>query len=161
LAASSAGYAPDKSNVIVDSTGAAQPEKAAPLFQQPARQIHFAGRDAGTNSYQRRFNDVIASSLWRRPLCVFRRRRKMAPESLVIWLVVGGVAGWLAGVIVKGYGYGLLGNIAIGILGSIIGGWLFGGYFVGSVGGLPGAILGATIGAVILLFALRIIRREA
>jgi uncharacterized membrane protein YeaQ/YmgE (transglycosylase-associated protein family) len=85
----------------------------------------------------------------------------MAPESLVIWLVVGGVAGWLAGVIVKGYGYGLLGNIAIGILGSIIGGWLFGGYFVGSVGGLPGAILGATIGAVILLFALRIIRREA
>ncbi len=84
----------------------------------------------------------------------------MAPETLVIWLVVGGVAGWLAGVIVKGYGYGLLGNIAIGILGSIIGGWLFGGYFVGSVGGLPGAILGATIGAVILLFALRIIRRE-
>jgi uncharacterized membrane protein YeaQ/YmgE (transglycosylase-associated protein family) len=84
----------------------------------------------------------------------------MAPESLVIWLVIGGVAGWLAGVIVKGYGYGLLGNIAVGILGSIIGGWLFGGYFVGSVGGLPGAILGATIGAVILLFALRLIRRE-
>ncbi len=84
----------------------------------------------------------------------------MAPETLVIWLVIGGVAGWLAGVIVKGYGYGLLGNIAIGILGSIIGGWLFGGYFVGSVGGIPGAILGATIGAVILLFALRIIRRE-
>jgi uncharacterized membrane protein YeaQ/YmgE (transglycosylase-associated protein family) len=84
----------------------------------------------------------------------------MAPETLVIWLVIGGVAGWLAGVIVKGYGYGLLGNIAIGILGSIIGGWLFGSYFVGSVGGIPGAILGATIGAVILLFALRIIRRE-
>ena len=84
----------------------------------------------------------------------------MAPETLVIWLVVGGVAGWLAGVIVKGYGYGLVGNIAIGILGSLIGGWLFGSYFVGSVGGLPGAILGATIGAVILLFALRIIRRE-
>lgn len=84
----------------------------------------------------------------------------MAPESLVVWLVIGGVAGWLAGVVVKGYGFGLVGNIAVGILGSIIGGWLFGSYFVGSVGGLPGAILGATIGAVILLFALRIIRRE-
>jgi uncharacterized membrane protein YeaQ/YmgE (transglycosylase-associated protein family) len=84
----------------------------------------------------------------------------MDPQTLVIWLVVGGIAGWLAGVIVKGYGYGLLGNIAIGILGSVIGGWLFGTYFVANVGGLPGAILGATIGAVILLFALRIIRRE-
>jgi uncharacterized membrane protein YeaQ/YmgE (transglycosylase-associated protein family) len=91
----------------------------------------------------------------------FQKEKKMAPEPLVIWLVIGGIAGWLAGVIVKGYGYGLVGNIAIGILGSIIGGWLFGNYFVGSVGGLPGAILGATVGAVILLFALRIIRREA
>jgi uncharacterized membrane protein YeaQ/YmgE (transglycosylase-associated protein family) len=90
----------------------------------------------------------------------FLKEKKMAPETLVIWLVVGGVAGWLAGVIVKGYGYGLVGNIAIGILGSIVGGWLFGTYFVGSVGGLPGAILGATIGAVILLFAIRVIRRE-
>jgi uncharacterized membrane protein YeaQ/YmgE (transglycosylase-associated protein family) len=89
-----------------------------------------------------------------------KRTMKMAPQTLLIWLVIGGVAGWLAGVIVKGYGYGLLGNIAIGILGSVIGGWLFGNYFVGSVGGLPGAILGATVGAVILLFALRIIRRE-
>ncbi len=85
----------------------------------------------------------------------------MAPETLIVWLVVGGVAGWLAGVIVKGYGYGIVGNIAIGILGSMIGGWLFGSYFVGNVGGLPGAILGATIGAVILLFAIRLIRREA
>ncbi len=84
----------------------------------------------------------------------------MAPQSLVIWLIVGGIAGWLAGLIVKGYGFGLLGNIVIGILGAIIGGWLFGTYFVGTVGGLPGAILGATIGAVILLFAIRIIRRE-
>jgi uncharacterized membrane protein YeaQ/YmgE (transglycosylase-associated protein family) len=58
----------------------------------------------------------------------------MDPQTLVIWLVVGGIAGWLAGVIVKGYGYGLLGNIAIGILGSVIGGWLFGTYFVAFVG---------------------------
>ncbi len=63
------------------------------------------------------------------------------------------MAGWLAGIVVKGYGYGLVGNIAVGILGSVIGGWLFGTYFVGSVGGLPGAIIGgATVGAIILLF---------
>jgi uncharacterized membrane protein YeaQ/YmgE (transglycosylase-associated protein family) len=102
----------------------------------------------------------MASNLWPGSQLFFKRRTKMAPQTLLIWLVIGGVAGWLAGVIVKGYGFGLLGNIAIGILGSVIGGWLFGSYFVGSVGGLPGAILGATIGAVILLFALRIIRRE-
>ncbi len=83
----------------------------------------------------------------------------MSPETLLVWLVVGGVAGWLAGIVVKGYGYGLVGNIAVGILGSVIGGWLFGTYFVGSVGGLPGAIIGATVGAIILLFALRVIRQ--
>jgi uncharacterized membrane protein YeaQ/YmgE (transglycosylase-associated protein family) len=87
-------------------------------------------------------------------------RTKMAAESLIVWLIVGGLAGWLAGIIMKGYGYGLVGNVAIGILGSVIGGWLFGSYFVGSVGGIPGAVLGATVGAVILLFVIRLVKRE-
>ncbi len=85
----------------------------------------------------------------------------MPIETLLIWLVIGAVAGWLAGVIMKGYGFGLLGNIVVGILGSVIGGWLFGTLFVGSPGGLLGAILGATIGAVILLFLLRLVRKAA
>jgi uncharacterized membrane protein YeaQ/YmgE (transglycosylase-associated protein family) len=85
----------------------------------------------------------------------------MAPETLVVWLIVGGLAGWLAGVIMKGYGYGLVGNIAIGILGSVVGGWLFGTYFVSTVGGIPGAVLGATVGAIILLFVIRLVKREA
>jgi uncharacterized membrane protein YeaQ/YmgE (transglycosylase-associated protein family) len=82
----------------------------------------------------------------------------MEPQSLIIWLLIGAIAGWLAGVIMKGYGFGLIGNIVVGIVGSLIGGWLFGTYTVGT-GGILGSIIGATIGAVILLFLLRLVRR--
>ena len=50
----------------------------------------------------------------------------MTLTGLIIFLVIGGVAGWLAGVIVKGGGFGLIGDIVVGIIGSLIGGWLFG-----------------------------------
>jgi uncharacterized membrane protein YeaQ/YmgE (transglycosylase-associated protein family) len=85
----------------------------------------------------------------------------MAIETLLIWLVIGAVAGWLAGLIMKGDGFGLVGNIIVGILGSVIGGWLFGALFAGGPTGIVGAIIGATIGAVILLFILRLVRRAA
>src|SRR5215203_3623629 len=83
----------------------------------------------------------------------------MSVETLLIWLFVGAVAGWLAGMIVKGYGLGLIGNIVVGIVGSFIGGWVFGrlGLFAGS--GIVGSIIGATVGAVILLLLLRLVRR--
>ena len=48
----------------------------------------------------------------------------MSLEALLIWLIVGAVAGWLAGLIVKGYGFGLIGNIVVGIIGAVIAGWL-------------------------------------
>ena len=48
----------------------------------------------------------------------------MAIEDIIIWLVIGGVAGWLAGLLVKGYAFGLVGNIVVGIVGAIIAGWL-------------------------------------
>ena len=48
----------------------------------------------------------------------------MGIESLIVWLIVGAVAGWLAGLIVKGYGFGLIGNIVVGIVGAFIAGWL-------------------------------------
>jgi uncharacterized membrane protein YeaQ/YmgE (transglycosylase-associated protein family) len=89
------------------------------------------------------------------------RENSMPLETLLIWLVIGAVAGWLAGVIMKGYGFGLVGNVVVGILGSVIGGWLFGTLFVGAPSGIAGAIIGATIGAVILLFLLRLVRRVA
>ena len=46
-------------------------------------------------------------------------------ESLLAWLIVGAIAGWLAGLVVKGYGFGLIGNIVVGIVGAVIAGWLF------------------------------------
>jgi uncharacterized membrane protein YeaQ/YmgE (transglycosylase-associated protein family) len=85
----------------------------------------------------------------------------MTVEILLIWLVVGAVAGWLAGLIVKGYGFGLLGNIVVGIIGAFVGGWLFS-YFGIAVGtGLVAAIVSATAGAIVLLVLLGLVRRAA
>lgn len=84
----------------------------------------------------------------------------MTLESLLIWLLIGAIAGWLAGVIVKGYGFGLMGNIVVGIVGALLGGWIFGAMGIITYGML-GAIVGATVGAVILLLLLRVIRRAS
>jgi len=76
----------------------------------------------------------------------------------VIWfLIVGVIAGWLAGLLVKGGGFGLIGDLVVGIIGALIGGLLFGGGLLG--GGVLGSILVATIGAVILLVVLRVIKK--
>ncbi len=85
----------------------------------------------------------------------------MALESLIIFLIVGAVAGWLAGLIVKGYGFGLLGNMVVGVVGAFIGGWLFGHFNVMHGQGIIGELVGATVGAVILLLILRLVRRTA
>lgn len=83
----------------------------------------------------------------------------MTLESLLIMLLIGAVAGWLAGLIVKGYGYGLVGNIVIGIIGAFLAGLIFPelGFSIGS--GIAGAIVHATIGAVILLLLIRLVKR--
>ena len=83
----------------------------------------------------------------------------MALESLLIVLLVGAVAGWLAGLIVKGYGYGLLGNIVIGIVGAFVAGLIFPSLGLSIGSGIAGAIIHATIGAVILLFLIRLVKR--
>ena len=83
----------------------------------------------------------------------------MGAESLIIFLIVGAVAGWLAGLIVKGYGFGLLGNMVIGVIGAFLGGFLLPRFHVLHVGGIAGTLITATIGAVILLLLLRLIRR--
>ena len=79
-------------------------------------------------------------------------------ESIIVFVIVVAIAGWLAGVIVKGFGFGLLGNIVVGIVGAFIAGWLFPQLGWGVGGGFLWAILHATIGAVILLVLLRIVR---
>jgi len=79
--------------------------------------------------------------------------------NFVWFIIVGLVAGWLAGVIMKGGGFGVIGDIIVGIVGALIGGWLFSTMGVSAGGGLLGAIIVALIGAIILIFLLRLIKR--
>ena len=82
----------------------------------------------------------------------------MSGESLLVIVVVGVVAGWLAGQIVHGTGFGLVGDLLIGIIGAFIGSWLLPQLNVHIGAGLIAAIANATIGAMILLFLLRAVR---
>ncbi|MDH7798572.1 MULTISPECIES: GlsB/YeaQ/YmgE family stress response membrane protein [unclassified Beijerinckia] len=79
--------------------------------------------------------------------------------ALLITLIIGAVAGWLAGLIVRGGGFGLIGNIVLGIIGAFVASWLLPqiGIFIG--GGMVGSIINATIGAVIILLIVMLIKR--
>ena len=83
-------------------------------------------------------------------------------QSLIIWLVIGAVAGWLAGVVVTGFGLGLIGNIVVGIVGSFIAGWLLPKIGVKSIvnNEIVDQIIFAFIGAVILLVILGLLSRS-
>jgi uncharacterized membrane protein YeaQ/YmgE (transglycosylase-associated protein family) len=84
----------------------------------------------------------------------------MEAQGLIIWLIVGAIAGWLAGMVVKGGGFGLIGDIVVGIVGAFIAGWLFPQIGIPLIGGnFIGAIIDAFIGAVILLVIIRLIKR--
>jgi uncharacterized membrane protein YeaQ/YmgE (transglycosylase-associated protein family) len=83
----------------------------------------------------------------------------LSGESIVIILVVGLIAGWLAGKIVQGTGFGLIGDIAIGIVGAFIASWLFPRLGIALGAGILRAIIDATIGAVLLLVIIRLVRR--
>jgi uncharacterized membrane protein YeaQ/YmgE (transglycosylase-associated protein family) len=79
--------------------------------------------------------------------------------SIIVWLIVGAIAGWLAGMVVKGGGFGLIGDIVVGIIGAVIAGFLLP-YFHIEIGtGIVGAIIDAFIGAVILLVIIKLIKR--
>ncbi len=82
----------------------------------------------------------------------------MGIESLVVFILVGAVAGWLAGMIVKGFGYGLLGNIVVGIIGAFIAGMVFPAVGLSLGTGIVAAIIHSTIGAVILLFLIKLVK---
>jgi uncharacterized membrane protein YeaQ/YmgE (transglycosylase-associated protein family) len=79
--------------------------------------------------------------------------------SIIVWIIVGGVAGWLASLVVTGAGLGLVGDIIVGIIGAVIAGWLFPYLGVSLGGGIIGAIIAAAIGAIILLVIIKLIRR--
>ncbi|HTO40861.1 MAG TPA: GlsB/YeaQ/YmgE family stress response membrane protein [Rhizomicrobium sp.] len=83
----------------------------------------------------------------------------MDTHGIIIWLIIGAVAGWLAGMLVKGGGYGIVGDIIVGIIGAFIGGWLAGALGISVGGGILASIVTATLGAVVLLFILRMVKR--
>ncbi|WFE69178.1 GlsB/YeaQ/YmgE family stress response membrane protein [Thiomicrospira sp. R3] len=78
--------------------------------------------------------------------------------NLVVFLAVGALVGWLAGFITKGSGFGIIGNIVVGVVGAVMGGLVFG-FFGITTGGLLGGIIMAVIGAVILLSIISIVKK--
>ena len=83
----------------------------------------------------------------------------MNAEQLLVFLVIGAVAGWLAGLIIKGGGLGLLGNIIVGVIGAVLGGWLFKVLGISVGGEWVGALITATVGAVVLLFVVGLVKK--
>lgn len=78
--------------------------------------------------------------------------------GLLWFLLIGLVAGWLAGLIMKGGGYGLIGDLIVGVIGAFVGGFLFGLLGISATGDL-GSLITATVGAIVFIFLLRFIRR--
>src|SRR5689334_17286249 len=91
--------------------------------------------------------------------CGLNRGEFMGIESIIVWLIVGAIAGWLAGLIVQGGGFGLLGNIVVGIIGAVVAGWLLPTLGVHLGTGIVGAIIDAVIGAVVVLVIISLIKR--
>jgi uncharacterized membrane protein YeaQ/YmgE (transglycosylase-associated protein family) len=85
----------------------------------------------------------------------------MEPQGIVIWLLIGAIAGFLAGLVMHGGGYGVIGNIIIGILGAVVAGWLFPrlGVSIPIPNPLIRSIAVSTAGAIILLFVIGLARR--
>ena len=79
--------------------------------------------------------------------------------GILAWIVVGLIAGWLAGQVMKGGGYGVIVDIILGILGGVLGGWIFGALGIWHGGGMIGSIIVAFIGAVILVAITRVLKR--
>ncbi len=84
----------------------------------------------------------------------------MNVEQLLVFLLIGAIAGWLAGFITKGGGFGIIGCIVIGVIGAVLGGWLFGILGISVGGKWIGPLVTATAGAIVLLFAIGLIRRK-
>ena len=80
--------------------------------------------------------------------------------EFVYFILVGLIAGWLAGVLVKGGGSGIVVDIIVGIIGALLGGWVFGLLGISAGGGLIGAIVTATVGAILFILILRVIKRS-
>ena len=83
----------------------------------------------------------------------------MDPAEIVVWLLIGAIAGWLAGVLIRGGGYGLIGDIVVGIVGAVIAGYLLPRIGIHLGAGFVRSVINAFIGACLLLTVLRLVRR--
>lgn len=81
----------------------------------------------------------------------------MTGYPLILWIVIGGLAGWLTGQLFRGRGYGCMGNVVVGVIGAVVGGWLFQITGVQSLPGILGSLFTAVIGAVALIAVLRLL----
>ena len=90
------------------------------------------------------------------PITHYETKRLM---NLLYFILLGALAGWLAGQIMKGSGYGAIVNIILGIVGGLVGGWLFGQLGVSAGGGLVGSLITATVGAVVVIFVAGLLRK--
>lgn len=82
----------------------------------------------------------------------------MEGTNLIWFLIIGLAAGWLAGKVMKGSGYGLIGDLVVGVVGAFLGGWIFGLLHI-AAGGLIGLLVTAFVGAVVLVWLLRMMKR--
>jgi uncharacterized membrane protein YeaQ/YmgE (transglycosylase-associated protein family) len=83
----------------------------------------------------------------------------MTIESLLLFLLIGLAAGWLAGQILRGHDFGLVGNLVVGVIGALLGGFLFQAVGIAAYG-LLGSLLCATVGAIVLLLLLKLLRKQ-
>ena len=79
--------------------------------------------------------------------------------SFIYFIIIGAIAGWLAGKIMKGGGFGLVMNIVLGVVGGVVGGWLFSFLGISSDGGTLGSLVTAVAGAVLILYVGRLIKK--
>lgn len=79
--------------------------------------------------------------------------------SFLVWLIVGALAGWIAGELMRGDGFGFLGNVIVGIVGAVLGGWIFSAIGMDPSYGFIGSLVTSVIGAVVLLFLIGLVRR--
>jgi uncharacterized membrane protein YeaQ/YmgE (transglycosylase-associated protein family) len=82
----------------------------------------------------------------------------MIGMNFIWYVLIGLCAGWLAGQLVKGGGFGIVGDIVVGVIGAVLGGYLFSLFGVSTGGGLIGSLVVATIGAIVLLFGIRLVK---
>jgi uncharacterized membrane protein YeaQ/YmgE (transglycosylase-associated protein family) len=88
-----------------------------------------------------------------------RQTKGAQSMNIIYFLILGAIVGWLAGLIMRGAGFGVLGDIVVGIVGAILGGWVFGLLGISAGGSLLGSLVTALIGAVLLIFIVRLIKR--